>query len=573
MKKCSYFILYVFVFGLLLTFSNPAKSAAVSCEGTCNTDTHNCWRCSYQGMDHVYPSGDKYYCLPKDAPMPTQGTLSVSHGGQVPVTFSGCVTANTSGTYQKQAEEYAQKVQQSGSVMDGCTPLPEKLASISSCLLCPVFDVILKTDQTIATKSFAALAPGFRNLIIIVLALIIAYKTLLAVSALTKQELGKYLGELSVQAFKVLVAVLLLHNSTYIYHYIINPLMEAGLEFGLVLFDDTVKGSLAEQAQASLASMPDGVISKELLSQVMGSLKMFSRDAAELPAIGSSLMCVATHSAATSIGNLPDLSMLIEGAICWAFGWAIAIACCFYLLDSVVRFGIFCSLLPFLIACWPFKITIQFAKTGWDMFMNVFFNFVMMGLVLSLSSQLIAQSLTGGEGGEEAIFAALAGNEVSTIKDLMDLSGTKFLVLVACCIFAFKIVRQINELDDKISSTKGGSEIGNKIGGMAAAVATRAAVDAGKGVAAVTGLKGAAGGVKDRFNRFNDSVRSRIGGGSRTNPNGYISGGQGTSGGNNLTSGQSGNGGNNLTSGQGSNNQLPEPEPQERFDEDTSSYD
>ena len=428
-----------------------------------------------------------------------------------------------------------------------------------------------------ATKSFQALAPSFRNLIIVVLALFIAYKTLLAVSALTKQELGKYLGELAVQAFKVLIVVLLLHNSDYVYHYIIDPLMEAGLQFGLTIIDSNVLADLNAEAKASVGSMPNGVISTNLLAQVLGTIKMFSKSAGELPAIGGALICVSTHSAATSLGGaLPDVSMLIEGILCWAFGWAIAIACCFYLLDSVVRFGIFCALLPFLIACWPFKITFQYTKTGWNIFINVLFNFVMMGLVLSLSSELIGQALTGGSGGKEEILAAMNGNEVSTLKELMDLDGPKFLVLVACCIFALKIIQRVNELANKVSDTQGGKGIGNEIGGLAGNVAARAGKTALAGAAAITGAKGLAGGIKDRIAQRNDAIRSRIGAGSQSNPNGYIS--QQNTGGNQGANNQIG-GGNptaNISGGQtGGSNQIGDgnsntTSPSES-DEDTSS--
>ncbi len=444
-------------------------------------------------------------------------------------------------------------------VMEGCTPLPSILSEIKSCILCPLFKVILETDQTMATKSFDALAPSFRNLIVIVLALIIAYKTLIAVTALTKQELGKYLGELAVQAFKVLVAVLLLHNSYYIYHYVINPLMKSGLEFGLTI----IKGNILEDLKAEAASsggLSDGVISKDLLAQVLGTIKMFSQSAAELPAIGRALMCVSRHSAA--VHHFMDISMFIEGLICFAFGWLILLACCFYLLDSIVRFGIFCTLLPFLIASWPFKITFQYTRAGWGIFINVFFNFVMMGLVLSLSSELIAQALTGGSGGKEEIIAALNGNEVSTIKELMDLDGAKFLVLMACCIFAIKIVQRINELADKISDTKGGKGIGNQIGGLAANVATRAGKAAVGGVAAITGAKGIAGGIKDRLAQRDDAIRSRIGAGSRSNPNGYRGGNSG----NNSGGGSNAGGGSDT----GGSSETPPPS---GFSEDTSSYD
>ncbi len=418
----------------------------------------------------------------------------------------------------------------------GCQPITEKLDELHTCLLCDMFEVILRTDQTMATKSFSALASSFRNLIIVVMALFIAYKTLMTVSALTKQDVGKYLGEILVQAFKVLLAALLLTKSIYIYHYVINPLMEAALEFGLVIIDNDVLTGLNKYSAEYVSKMPDGVISKNLLAQVLGTVRLFSESAAELPAIGSSLMCHSIHDAGKELMSirLPNFPMFISGLLCWSFGWAITLACCFYLLDSVVRFGIFCTLVPFLIACWPFKVTIGYTSKGWEIFMNAFFNFVMMGVVITMTSELVCQALIGDssidiskvkqgqEGafeeiaalsGKDQILAAMNSNNMDALSQLMALDGVKFLVLLACCIFAFKLTGQINDLAQDISGASGGEGIGNKIGGLAAQGAKRAVGTATHIGGRVTGLSGVAQGIKAKADQFNNRIAHRIAGG------------------------------------------------------------
>ncbi len=408
----------------------------------------------------------------------------------------------------------------------GCVPLPVKYAQIQTCILCPLFNVILNTDQTIATKSFNALASSFRSLILIVLALFVAYHTLMVVSAFTKQDTPKYLSTLMVQGFKVLVAAWLLTDPAYVYNYVINPLMQAGLEFGIELMLDkdantaTFKGLTDEE----MSAMPSGVIGQNLLASVMASIKLFNRTAAQMPAIGSSLMCISTHAAAHI---LPDFSMLIEGALVFAFGWLIILAASFYLLDSVVRFGIFCALLPFLIASWPFKVTKQYANAGWKIFMNAFFNFVMMGIIIGLNSELIAQGLTGSKGGMDELEAAINGSNVDELKELMDISGTDFLVLVACCLFAFKLVAQINDLASDISGGGGGTAIGSKIGGLAAQavkktakVAAGAAGSVGGAVYEASDAKAKVDAMKGKILGGVASVGAKIGLGAKANPNG-----------------------------------------------------
>lgn len=391
----------------------------------------------------------------------------------------------------------------------GCTPLPVRYSQIQACILCPLFQVILNTDQTIASKSYGALATGFRNLVIMVLALFIAYQTLITVSAFTKQDAPKYISTLLVQSFKAGVAALLLSNSTYIYYYVINPLMQAGLEFGLALmFKSDLLSEFNSLVQNEKGNMPSGVIGQDLLASIMASVRLFSKASAQMPAIGASLVCISLNEAKNI---LPDFSMFIEGALVFVFGWAIALVSCFYLLDSVVRFGIFCALLPFLIACWPFKVTASYTKTGWTIFMNAFFNFVMMGLIIGLNTELISQGLTGGEGGLDALESAINGSEVDKLKELMDISGIDFLVLIACCLFAFKLVGQINELASDMSGGGGGTPIGGKIGGLAAQAAKKVGGTALKAGKAAGGAVYEASGAKAKVQQTKNAVAAKLG--------------------------------------------------------------
>lgn len=402
-------------------------------------------------------------------------------------------------------------------VMRGCKPMPTRLAELSDtkdCLLCGMFKVILNTDQAMATMSYGALAKSFRRVIIIVLALFIAYHTLLTVSAVTKQDVGKYLQTIIIQAFKVLVAALFLTSATYVYTYIVNPLMAAGLDFGLSIIDDGVLVRLDALAKESEGVIRSGVISQNLLAKVLGTIILFSTEAAKLPTIGSALICVSVHAASPGLG-LPDFSMFLEGLISYAFGWCIALACCFYLLDSVVRFGIFCTLLPFLIACWPFKVTAKYTKAGWDIFMNTFFNFVMMGLVLSLTQKLILEAMKGDSGEDVEIEDLLNGNDVDKLKEVMSLDGAKFLILIACCIFAFKLVGQVGELANQVSSTSGPTSknsIGGHLGGLAAQGAKKVATAGAKAAGKITGASGAIAGVKDKLAAKNDGIRNKLNG-------------------------------------------------------------
>ncbi len=436
-------------------------------------------------------------------------------------------------------------------VTEGCTPLPQKYREMSACILCPLFEVILKTDQSIATKAFEALASSFRNVVVVALALFIAYHTLLLVSSFTKQDAPKYINTLLVQIFKVLIVVWMLTNPEYIYKYVIDPLMTAGLEFGLALLLDngtsgnTVISQFHSEVNNTSGSMPSGVIGKNVLASVIAAVKLFSNSAAKMPAIGSVLICVSVNEASGTF--LPDFSMMIQGLVVLGFGWAITLSCCFYLLDSAVRFGIFCALLPFLIASWPFKVTAKYTKTGWDIFMNAFFNFVMVGLVISITSELIMQALSGGKGGLDAIEKALSGSDVEALQGLLEIGGVDFLVLLASCMFAFKLVEQINSLATEMAGGGGSKGIGSKIGGAAAQAVGKVggmAKSAGGAVAGAvyegTGAKASVDNMKQGAMNKMANFGAKIGLGNKANPGGAGGGSGGGSGGDGGSGGGSG---------------------------------
>ena len=274
--------------------------------------------------------------------------------------------------------------------------------------------------------------------------------------------------------------------------------------------------------------MPSGAIGQDLLASVMAAVKAFSNAAAELPAMGGSLVCFGVEDS-----FIRNIGMIIQGIVIFGFGWAITLSCCFYILDSVVRFGIFCALLPFLIASWPFKVTSQYTKKGWDIFMNAFFNFVMIGMVITISSELIAHSLGGGDvGSKDEIINAINANDISSIKEKMKITGAGFLVMIASCMFAFQLVAQINELATQIAGGGGGSNIGSQLGKTAAQAVNKVAKTAGKAGGALagavyegTGAKGKVDGLKQKGMDKLADVGAKIGLGNKAPPGGAGSGG------------------------------------------------
>lgn len=368
------------------------------------------------------------------------------------------------------------KFQSITGVTRGCVPLPAKLAESRSCIYCPLFKTIFNAAQSMSTKAYDKLAGPLANVMLIGFAIVIAFMVLKNVSSFTKQDAPKFVTELLVNMFKVLVAYYMLKNANIVYGYIVGPVLKAGFEFGSSLLFAENKYLAACDVSKTLQNVSNGVMPAYLYTNLDCFIRAVQAEVAVPQSVGSSLMCVARNAGKESIGPvrnvLWDFGMMFQGFAIWVMGWIISLAFAFYLIDATIQLGIIGALMPFLIACWPFKATRNYTSKGWGIFMNTFFVYVFMGLVVSINVELLGQGLTGSKGGFDAIMKALNGNKVQELKELLDIGFAGFLVLVACCLFAFKLTGQASDLAGTMAGG-GGPKIGANIGGLAYGAATK----------------------------------------------------------------------------------------------------
>lgn len=393
-----------------------------------------------------------------------------------------------------------------------CEILPVKLYNLRKCFFCPLFTVVYDASGAITDLSFSKLASGFATLIVLGLAVWIAFQTLTHVSSLTKQDAPKFLGNIIKQSYKFLIAFLLLQNSSQIFEYIVNPVLETGIEFGsqfLTEYKATQETRMAIEQEIGERSGTlkhtghyDQVI-YERLDRYVGDIQ---REISFMQAVGTSLVCAGNRGMfhETVVAKFADgFKMFIQGAVIAAFAFLLSIAFAFYMIDAVVQLGIVGGLAPFLVASWPFKITSQYAGTGFKMLLNSAFIFLFIGLTVSVNLNLIssALSISGSQkhvqlkkdcemlqmckgnaqykeahpddcqkaeqaaseeqckeaekdafGGLSAIAQAINSQDESQLIDLTDISGIGFLILLFCCIFGFKFMGQTSSLAGQFSS-------------------------------------------------------------------------------------------------------------------------
>jgi len=436
-------------------------------------------------------------------------------------------------------------------IFKGCIPILVKLDQTRRCLFCPLFKVLFSTAQSMSYASYDRLAAGFSNLLLIGFALYLAFVSLKQVSAFTKQDGPKFITETLTQSFKVLLAFLLLRNVQELYDLVLSPMLTAGIEFGAE-FLFRAKGAVSEDnpsgnffqmclAASQLDGIAKGFYDNSLFAKIDCFVRAVQQEIAVAQSMGSSFMCVARNAGSHWYG-MWDLTMMITGLIIWIFSWLICLAFAFYLIDSVVKLGIVGALLPFLIAAWPFKITSGYTTKGWQMFLNTFFTFVFLGMVVSINIELSFQAATGGEGGSDKLNELFNRDSIAELLEVMSIGFTGLLFLLLCCIFGFKLCAEAIALAQQMSGGQSGS-IGSKIGSLGAAAAKGVGKKAGK--TAWKGVKGGAkaGMVATGADKKLDDVRNNIKNSLRSLGNRY-----GVAGGSSSGSGDTGGGGGTPTS-------------------------
>ncbi len=358
----------------------------------------------------------------------------------------------------------------------GCPPLPYKVYEAKSCLFCPLFKVIYNAVDKASAKAYSTLGRPLSNLVLIGLSIWIALMVLSNVSAMTKQDAPKFLNDLFRASFKVVIIFLLLRNSQVVYEVIIGPLLKSGFEFGASFLERSGNIKKCADALATSGGASSKIFPAAIYTNLLCFIEAIQSELSFAQAIGSSLMCISVNQGMSNLGPLakvfPDFSMMLQGALIYIIAFILSLAFGFYLIDATIQLGIFGMLLPFLLLCWPFKVTNSYFGKGVGVFMNSWFIYVFMGIVVNMSITLIGQGLTGGKGGLDAVETAINGSNVQKLQELLGIGFSGFLVLVACCVFGVKLMMKVQDLAGTFSGGGLSLGIGNKIGGLAAAAGT-----------------------------------------------------------------------------------------------------
>jgi len=432
-----------------------------------------------------------------------------------------------------------------GEHYDGCEIMQIKLFNMQKCFFCPLSAMIFKAANTVTSASFNYFKTPFRALIVMFWGVWLAYTTLQYIFSMTKQDAPKFLSMVMKQSFKFLIAFLLLVYSQDVFRMFVVPVLDAGLKLGTAI--QTVKLGSIDPYEAGIGLYTIGleenyfntrVSSRTLYENIEIYLADLQLRLAYMQVIGSTIFCAGSHlmfhmpSTLDFKGllvNFQDgLRMMLLGSILTIFSVMLTMAFAFYFLDGLLQLAFIGGMMPLMIAGWPFRVTAQYATTGFKMLLNTFFLFFFTGFVISVDVELINQSIALSQsqksgsginnsigkdgdaqkvsGGFDTIIEAINNQEMEGTKGLRnvtDIGGVGYMLLIFCCVYGFKFVKEVSPLAETLSAG-GGVGVASKVGTMAASAA--------KGVAskATAPVRKAAG----------DAIKQKVGSGMSKLKNG-----------------------------------------------------
>ena len=409
-----------------------------------------------------------------------------------------------------------------------------------NCIFCPLLGVVYAVADKMTITSQKAFARSFAIVIVVGLAVWLAIKTLTFVSSLSKQDIAKYITELLIQSFKFLIAFFALLYYDQIFSMLILPLIRAGMDFGtsFVIVEDLSSrfGSDVFSALVTAASTGDASALTNLGDKVPSDYirnadnKFFdvytyatmenlahnvNLEYSLLQTIGGSLICTGfklmfgvfeVENGGFGLG----LASIIYGICFGLFGFLLSMAFVFYLLDVVVQLGVVGALLPFLIASWPFKLTSKYTSKGFEMLLNSIFVFMMMGVVVNLSIELIQVAVefnTDGSGGDVAengisgLIKALSEIDTKKLTSMVNVISIGFILFLVTNIMSMMLLKKTQEFAGQFAN-----------GGMPAISADMATKTASTAFSAAKKMGGAAiSAVKDGVGEGTKELRENIG--------------------------------------------------------------
>ena len=354
----------------------------------------------------------------------------------------------------------------------------------SNCLLCTLFNIMADTAVKVADGAWDAMAQPLGKVVLVVAAVYVALYTIKPVMSAGKQNVADYMtgdkGGVLPLLFKATVIFALLDglagvDKQWFIRYILNPVLQSGIQIGdrVSAFGQGNAGAgvgfnfSLKEAIRDLFGLLFGNAKpawQETFDMLKESVKHFNDNVYKMIALGQAMICNASHGKIFEWYPL----MLLYGFIYFVFGWIMLAGAGLYMIDVAITLGIAAILLPLGIACAISDWTVSYTKNLWNQFLNVFFSFIILGIIVSLSLELVYHCMGTATTPDTTGFdveAALDANDAKSLSEYLWSSGC-LLLTILCFAIIVQLLEQMKGLAEKISGGAGfdgASQVGGDV--------------------------------------------------------------------------------------------------------------
>ena len=375
----------------------------------------------------------------------------------------------------------------------GCG-LEQFLPKGDECWFCPLFTAIFNTSSKIALKSYMALADGIANLVLVCFALWTAIFVLKHVTAVEVKNPSKMIQEYLLQAFKVLLVVLILKGSYFqVMHYSLEPVFNTGMQFSQTItgtgnncaseISSKIVGYDSEFTGNSAGGLP-----ASMGKNIVCNIKSMQDGVSKIMAFGRQAMCVAWKPKAVIKYIIPSFPYLITGIVLYIGGLILLLAFPWCLVDAVLQMAIAAALAPAAIGAWAFKLTSKYLGKIWNFFMNAMFNFVFLSIILYIIMTVVEQFMRRVEN-----YASDNTGWDFLVNPINGLAywGVTGMQLVVVCLLGWVFLDQAKLFADKFAKGADLDNMGRSVGGAFAQAGKKTAMATAKagGAVAKAGLQ------------------------------------------------------------------------------------
>ena len=369
----------------------------------------------------------------------------------------------------------------------GCG-LEQFLPKSDECWFCPLFTAIFNTSSKIALKSYMALADGIANLVLVCFALWTAIFVLKHVTAVEVKNPSKMIQEYLLQAFKVLLVVLILKGNYFqVMHYSLEPVFNTGMQFSQTITgtenscSSDISGKIIGY-DSEFTGNSAGGLPASMGKNILCSIKSMQDGVSKIMAFGRQAMCVAWKPKAVIKYIIPSFPYLITGIVLYIGGLVLLLAFPWCLIDAVMQMAIAAALAPAAIGAWAFKLTSKYLGKIWNFFMNAMFNFVFLSTILYIIMTVVEQFMRRVEN-----YASDNTGWDFLVNPINGLAywGVTGMQLVVVCLLGWVFLDQAKMFADKFAKGADLDNMGRSVGGAFAQAGKKAAsatAKAGKAV-------------------------------------------------------------------------------------------